>query len=393
MSADWLLVVGAGALQVPLIREAQQCGLSVLATDGNPEAPGAAVADAFECLDTYDLAGHQQLAASRPLVGVVTAGADVAPTVSAAAEAGGVRGIPLAVAQCTHNKALVRQGLRDAGFDSYQPAWEVGERHAPRGTACGFPCVVKPLSQRASRGVTLVPGALALPAAVRVARQYGDRYLIEARLHGTEHSVEAILGDGHLYWFNIVDRHFTYQTGVPIEIGHSNPTTLPLLARDRCKVMLLAIASALGVTWGPFKLDILWTHDGPKLLEATARLSGGWDSQGTSPLTGRHPLRQLIQLACGWAVDPQHAPAGAAACAAILPQRHGTVLRLPPLPATLTDVARLHWAITPGTQLAPPTHCADRAGFVLHWAETPESAWETARACAQWLAARIEVRP
>ena len=412
MTTPFVLCVGAGMLQVPLLQEAKALGLQVIATDGNPEAPGATVADAFYPIDTYDVPGHIHLVkhlrrrlSGVHVVGVVTAGADVAPTVAAAAQAAGVPGIPVTVAARSHDKAAVRDTMAMAGLSCYQPGWIVwipGDVPWPITHAIadeiGYPCVLKPLQQRASRGVSIVHDREALPCAVEKVRAYGERFLVEAYHTGTEHSVEAILSNEQLLWFNVVDRYFTYTDGIPLETGHVNPSRLSQLQQQRLELMLRLVAKALDVRWGPFKMDVLWTENGPILLEATCRLSGGWDCQRTSPLTGRNPLRTLLQVACQLPVDPMLAPQGYAACAAILPQETGILQQLPEdewhmVPGgeanTLGD--RILWTVHPGDLIHPPAHCAERVGFVMTWASTYEAAWASAQEHAAFLAPKMEI--
>ena len=406
-----VICVGAGPLQVPLLREAKAYGLHVVATDGNPEAPGASVADTFAPIDTYDLQGHFNLAMQLPyqgkqIRGVVTAGADVAPTVAVTAAVAQVPGIPLAVAARSHNKALTRQALHDVQLSCYQPCWThwTGWKgwkaiDAAVEQRIGYPCVVKPLQQRASRGVTIVHARGELPQALGKAKRYGSEVLVESYHTGTEHSVEAIFHDEQLLWFNIVDRYFTYEGGVPLETGHVNPSILSRLSQQRLEVMLRLVAKALGVTWGPFKIDVLWTADGPILLEATCRLSGGWDCQRTSPLTGRHPLQILLQLACQLPLETVPAPEGYGACAAILPQGTGTVRALPVsspglvhgYPGAILD--EVFWSVAPGDRIQRPEHCAERAGFVTTWAPTYAAAWEAAQGAATALAFTMDIQP
>lgn len=392
-----VVIIGAGLLQVPLIHEAKRMGLSVIVTDSNPMAPGVQVADAFFPASTYDieetLAYLPAMQAAHALRGVCTAGADVAPTVAAVAEAARVPGISVAVAHRTHNKAEVREVLDEAGLACYQPRYlcVVGDHSTALRTRVitessvigGWPVVVKPLQQRASRGVSIAATPDEFAIAVAKALPYGKEYLIEECLVGTEHSAEAILDtDGALLWFNIVDRPFSYESGTGIELGHINPTLLDAGVQQQIQLMLLAAARALGVMWGPFKVDVMLTADGPKILECTARLSGGFDCQKTSPLTGRHPMRQLLQLSCGLPVERQGQPKGFAACAAILPQRAGVVTSLPIEQGIL-------WAITPGQQIAPAKHNGERAGYVIAAADDYHVAWggaaSMAEACATFI--------
>ena len=412
---DAVLIIGGGLLQAPMALEAQRLGLLPIVTDGNPQAPAFAHAYEHHILSTSDVEGHVRLVESlrqwEPttgvhIIGVVTCGADVAPTVAAAAHAAGTPRIPLEVARMTHDKAAVRIALDTAGLARYQPRWlwrrETCTRHLEAEVAetCSYPCVVKPVEQRASRGISLVQERQALSGAIRKAFEYGATYLIEEQLRGTEHSVEGIFDtDGALLWLNIVDRFFDYSSGVPIETGHVNPGSLVPRIGTAVDRMFGNVAHALGVTWGPFKMDTLVTPEGhPKVLECTARLSGGWDCQGTSPMTARNPMRALLQLACGLPVD---APLtwkplqGYSACAAILPQVTGMVRALPARwpQMVMSYPQEVMWTIRPGDTIAPATHNGERAGFVLAHAQTYADAWHRAKSAADALADAVEVIP
>lgn len=419
--ADAVLIVGGGLLQAPLVLEAQRLGLLPIVTDRNPQAPAFAHAYEHYMIDTYDIAKHvalvKELRSWEPttgvhLCGVVCCGNDVAPTVAAAAHEAGLPGIPPEVARLTHDKAAVRFALTGAGLAHYQPRWLWRQETCTQGLeaevaeTCGYPCVVKPLEQRASRGVSIVYERQALAPAVQKAFEYGPSYLVEQCLVGTEHSAEMIFGlDGAPAWFNVVDRFFCYEDSLALETGHVNPSQLAPRIQDDIVVMLGEAAQALGVTWGPFKADIMITDDGPKILEVTARLSGGWDCQGTSPLTGRHPMRALLQLACGLSIDAPltWAPTqGYGACAAILTQRSGRVVRLPNRYDTMLwlenermhpgpHIADIIWAIMEGENIHPAIHNGERAGYVLAHAPTFDEAWQRAKTAADALAESVEI--
>ena len=355
-----VILIGASAMAIPLIHEAHALDLKVIATDGDPAAPGFAHADERLIISTYEATQTatllRHLADQYAYRGVVCCGADVAPTVATVAQTYQLPGIPAHIASQTHDKGIVRFVL-DTGLSCYQPYWQAYDRALPSDALdallakVGYPLVVKPRTQRASRGVSLVNTRDELMDAIAKADRYGRHMLLERRLFGSEHSAEAILQDGTLLWFNIVDRLFDYASGTPIELGHINPTSLDAKIQQQIQLMLLSCARLLGVTWGPFKVDCMVTDDGPKVLEVTARLSGGWDCQRTSPMTGRNPIRQLLQLACGLPVDAQPPAQGYAACAAVLPTQ-------------------------------PLAHNGERQAFVFTHGDDAALAWQTALAQA-----------
>jgi biotin carboxylase len=370
-------------------------------------------------VDSHRTLAHQLLDRhSYTMRGCCTAGADVAPTVSAVCEIWDTPGIPSVVAERTHNKYTVRKALDDAGLERYQPRWihmasagkdkridalrtdAFAREHCNMlGMIYDFslPIVLKPLSQRASRGISIVRHASEYYAAEGKVTQFGNAWLEEECLTGTEHSAEMILdGAGNVLWFNIVDRIFDYSSGTPIELGHVNPTCLTPEQVIDIVLMMGHVSKALDVTWGPFKADVMMTEDGPKILEVTARLSGGWDCQKTSPLTGRHPMRTLLQLACGMEVERQPKileVRNVAACAAILPQKTGVVTKIPTRwPQMLQSYPQeILWNVQAGDTIGPAQHNGERAGFVLAQGVTRYAAWIRAKEAADALAEAIEV--
>lgn len=408
-----VLVVGGGVLQCYMIHEAQTLGLRVLCTDSNPACPGATLADEFVALSTYDVAGHAVLGEQYQgrLAGVVTSGNDVAPAVAACALGAGVRGIPLEIARESHNKFLVRACLDEHDLHGYQPRWLFLDKE----DSCAeivryikadpwFPCIIKPLQERASRGVSILNTEEDVQQGVKHVLRYSDEFLIEELLVGTEHSVEIIRGEnGEILFFNIVDRYFDYRSGVPLECSHVNPTRLPQQEQEAMLHMITQAAIALGVTWGPFKIDCMLTTDGPKILECTARLSGGFDAQWTSPVTNRNPQRLLLQLACGLPLDPQPPMAeaeGYGAAAAILIQRTGVLERIT-LPLWAHSAESLGddrmdrdvvLMVNEGDQVHPAQHNGERAGYVLAHGSDYEATWALAQGIADAIADAMVIR-
>jgi biotin carboxylase len=245
----------------------------------------------------------------------------------------------------------------------------------------GFPCVVKPLHQRASRGVSLVDTPETFLNALHCVAQYEEMCLIEERLQGTEHSAEILFDrDGAVCHFHLCDRFFDYASGVPLEIGHINPSCLTLTQQAAIKAMLLESAAAMGVRVGSWKCDVIFTNTGPKILEATARCSGGYDAQVSYPrASGDNLLRRVIQVACDAEPTPQPPtrPDHYCAVASITLRKAGRIEELPMLGGEVI------WAVKPGESVQPPTHCAERAGFVVLEGSSYDVTWLHARMIAE----------
>lgn len=410
-------VIGAGILQSYLIEEIQEMGLCCLATDGNPHAQGFSLADEYATISTYDIQKHVSLAHDIPhrypwmkIIGICTAGADVAPTVAHVAHELGLPCIDPMVADMSHDKSRVRAALSLSTHTvDYQPRWKNAYTHElPHQImdGIGFPAVVKPLEQRASRGVSIVKNYHDLLLGIEKVSPYGSHFLIEECMEGTEHSAEVLFNkQGDVVYFNVTDRLFCYDNGIALEIGAMSPTALPQESCDAIKAMLLRSAKVIGVNFGAWKCDVMMTSSGPKIIECTARLSGGFDAQWLAPFTGRHPLRRLIEISCDMSIngasttyDMDHAD-GYAGVFTIIPRKGGRVISLEnPNGVSLrgslsedTDMCEVIWNVQPGDIIAPPTHLGERIGFLLVHAETYRSVVEGGLRTAKSLAWGIEV--
>src|SRR5688500_15731129 len=130
-------------------------GLSVVAVDRNPEAPGLEEADVAEVVDFSDVDAVVEVARRHAVDGVLTISADRAvPVVAAVAEALGLPGIGTDTAYVMTQKIAMRRVLADAGVP--QPEF-AAVRNVHEGYAAlervGLPAVLKPADSGGQRGV------------------------------------------------------------------------------------------------------------------------------------------------------------------------------------------------------------------------------------------------
>jgi biotin carboxylase len=327
-------------------------------------------------------------------VGVFTEGADVEVTVAAAAAAAGRPGIPLDSALNTKNKARMR-----ACFDRHgiaNPRWaEVAsvDEALAAASRIGYPLMVKAVDNSASRGTTRIADAAAIPAAVRAAidNSTTNSALLESCFTGSEQSVELLFTEtGDVHRLNIVDRPFAADPTFAIELGHLNPSALPDDTKRELFELTESAAEATGVSYGAFKADTILTADGPRILEVTARLSGGFDCQKTTPLaTGRNFIRAAMRLACGLPLDeadlrPTRAQYAAAWTAFPDP---GHVVRVDGIERALAlpGVAEVLLRVEVDDVIPEYRDCATRPSFVIAAGETPEQAIANAQRAADAL--------
>ena len=401
---DAILIVGGGLLQTPAVQIAQDMGLVVVMTDASLQAPAMLLADDPIALDTFDVEGHQRLVQSLMtqyhLRGVFTEGADVEVTVAAAAAVANLPGIPIEAAKNAKNKQQMRQCFDRAGIPN--PAWkevrsiEEGTRAAQE---LGFPLMVKAVDNCGSRGTTRVDCESQLDEAVRWAQGESTTQtaLLEECFQGPEQSVELLFESAtSCHRLNIVDRPFRKDGAYAIELGHVNPSQLDAKIQEQLFEMTEQAAAACGVQFGVFKADTMWTSAGPRILEVTARLSGGFDSQFTTPLsTGRNFIRAAMRLAVGLPFDPydlKRKLSRYAAAWAAFPSP-GMVNRIEGIDDVrdLPGVREVFLRVKEGDVIQPYTTCVARPAFVIAVGDTYEEAVVNAQHGAQAL--RIETSP
>ncbi len=200
----------------------------------------------------------------------------------------------------------------------------------------GFPCVVKPVSLSASRGVMRADDEAALSAAVREIRAIlaeaggaDEPILLEEYVPGSELSIDGLLTDGVLAVTAVFDKPDTPDGPTFEETLLVTPSRLPAPTLAAAIALAERAARALGLRRGPIHAEL--RIDGrsgaarPVMLELAARSIGGLCSRSLRFLDGTS-LEMLILLnALGVAVDLGR-PTGASGVL-MLPVERGGVLQ------------------------------------------------------------------
>jgi biotin carboxylase len=345
------------------VRAARELGYKVMLTDRNPACYCADKAERFIELSTFDVAGHVLLARvnSDDLAAVFTAGADPIVTVARAVEAAGCHGVPVGIAETCASKVQVRLALQNE--DVPQPAFTqvsgndlffVVDQFINIGGVNSV--IVKAMDSSGSRGHTRISQLEDIDwnAIYQKAIQYssGSRVLVEGWLDGMVLSVETLWYNGVMIPLNAVERPFD---GI-IELGHYNP-----LVTD-------AETYAGGHI---FKGDLIITDDGPKVLELTTRLSGGFDSGWTSPMAhGTNYTKGALLLALGRPLEeamPYFTPRWHrhAACIAVFGPKEGGVIKEIRGLEKAKEYAEIICLYQEGDQLPALTDCTQRVCFCI----------------------------
>jgi biotin carboxylase len=255
-------------------------------------------------------------ARTRPIDAVV--GVDDATSVVGAviSERLGLKTNPPAAAGAARNKLELRRCLAAAGVP--QPRyWPITLADDPVRAARNveFPCVLKPLSLSASRGVIRADDAVQLTAAVRriaailgaadvAARGDAARcVLAEEFIPGTEVAVEGLLTDRAFHTLALFDKPDPLDGPFFEETLYVTPSRLPIDLQHRIVAVTERGCAALGLTEGPVHAELRVNEGGPWVIEIAARSIGGLCSRTLRFGTGMSLEELILRRALALPID------------------------------------------------------------------------------------------
>lgn len=286
-------------------------------------------------VDPADIEGsvRRLLATVGAVDAVVAVDADMLPLAASLGAALRLAGnTPEAVA-AANDKAIQRRLWLAAGIA--QPQFQILPADATA-RSIDFPCIVKPVSLSASRGVMRADDEAGLSAAVSEVRAIlaeaggaGEPILVEEYVPGRELSIDGLLTDGALTVTAIFDKPDTPDGPTFEETLLVTPSRLPAPTLASATALAEQAARALGLTHGPIHAELrIDQRSGaarPVMLELAARSIGGLCSRSLRFLGGTS-LEMLILLnALGSVVDLGR-PVGASGVL-MLPVERGGVLQ------------------------------------------------------------------
>ncbi|MGH9002976.1 MAG: ATP-grasp domain-containing protein, partial [Acidimicrobiia bacterium] len=190
---------------------------------------------------------------------------------------------------------------------------ETGADVAAAAVEIGFPCVVKPVSLSASRGVIRADDPAQAAAAgtraraiVAEATGVDDAPLVVERyVAGTEVAVEALLRGGHLEVLAIFDKPDPLTGPYFEETLYVTPSRLPAETRARVVGAVAAAAAGIGLVEGPVHAELRIDDQGETwLLEVAARSIGGLCSRALRFGAGVSLEELILRHALGLPLDP-----------------------------------------------------------------------------------------
>lgn len=202
------------------------------------------------------------------------------------------------------DKYEMRKRLRDLEFDDI-PAMLVHSAEDIKRFAnkYDYPLILKPSRGKSSTGITVIKSegeifeAFYTSENATAPRLDQSILMVEPLLIGQEFSVEVISENGEHFIIGIVEKHVDEESKV--EIGHVFPAEIPKNIEKEIYDYTLRFLDTLNISHGVTHTDIIYTKDGPKIIETHLCPAGDKVPELIKDSIGIDCIKYLVELEAG----------------------------------------------------------------------------------------------
>ncbi|MCH7725054.1 MAG: ATP-grasp domain-containing protein [Planctomycetes bacterium] len=274
-----------------------------------------------------------EFSTAHPIDAVVPVDSQVVVVGASISAALGLRHNSVKSATAAQDKNCMKQQFRQAGVPSPKfTLCSLDEDREALADRVDFPCVVKPLSLAASKGViraddrgqfilavdrleTILQREYDTPTAVETcgdaeaesqvrSSALSRQFLVEQFVGGPEVALEGMLTRGELHTLALFDKPDPLDGPFFEETIYVTPSRLDADTQEEIARCAAQAAQALGLTEGPIHAELRLAKDGPSVIEVNARSIGGLCSRvlrfgagmSLEELIIRHALEEEFEL-------------------------------------------------------------------------------------------------
>jgi len=316
-------------------------------------------------------------------------GVDDDTTVLAAqlSEALGLQHNPVEAVKAARYKDIMRLALGEAEGVLSPAFWVLGTDEDPSRFAerVPYPCVLKPLSLAASRGVIRADNpqqfvdafgeivAILAEADLDAADPGATQVLVEEFIPGREVALEGLLIDGILTTLALFDKPDPLDGPYFEETIYVTPSRLPAATQALIATAAQRASAALGLRTGPVHAELRVNEEGAWIVEVAARSIGGLCSStlrfGSGTSLEEIILRQAAQLDLA-SLEREQRPAGTMMLPIPAAGRLHQVRGLAEAQA-VPGIDEVTISIPCGEQVVPLPRATRYLGFIFAHADTP----------------------
>ena len=307
-----MLILGAMAMHLPLIKRAKELGFYVITCDYIPENPGHKIADDAHFDSTTDLEAVLNLARKCQIDAIMTYNSDpAAPTAAYVAEKMGLPGNPYQAVKIMSEKDLFRAFLAENGlnvpdfgsFSDMENAMTVTRNF-------NFPVIVKPVDSSGSKGVTRVAEYQDIPSALTAAFQKSraGRVIVEEYIEpvGRQLHGDGFVNEGILEFLCLGDHYFDPVMNNFVPYSTAYPTAHSAEVVEHCREEIQRFITKVGFRNGGINVELRVSKRNGKvyIIDIGARNGGNFTPKIIEYATGFNFLDRAIRVAMGERIPP-----------------------------------------------------------------------------------------
>ncbi len=296
-------MIAGGHWQIPIVSKAKQMGCYVINSNLYADSPAFAYADVGLICNVLDKEKNLAFAKAEQVDAVVTDQSDIAvPTVAYVCEQLGLPSIGRQAAERFTNKHVMREYCQRLGFPTpeFTLCRSKSEAHA-FAAKVGYPFVLKPPSNQASRGVTKITSNDQIDDAFDIARHYSADSIVlaEGFIPGVELTVDGIkTSDKHYCLATSYKTHYKHNPMVAKQLFFANKH--PEIDFKQLHEQHNDLIRHLDLPFGQTHAEYKFYNGNFYLIEVAARGGGTLLSSHIVPLmSGVDANQMLIRMALG----------------------------------------------------------------------------------------------
>lgn len=295
---------------------------------------------------------------------------------------------PAVSVAATRNKYYFREVVSAAGLPSIRYQLFTFDE-SPKATPplTGFPCVLKPLSLSASRGVIRaddfpafvkafhrIVAILKQPDAIARGKEEATQILVEEFIPGKEAVLEGILIGGRLKTLALFDKPDPLEGPYFEETLYVTPSRLPSMIQDQIHKTATRLLEIFGLREGPIHAEFRINEKGVFPLEMAVRSIGGHCSQALRFEMGLALEEIILRHAVGIAVASCEREKSASGVMMIPIPAAGILKEVRGLKeaASVPCVEEIEISIKVGQPVVPLPEGSKYLGFIFARHPTPE---------------------
>lgn len=304
-----VIILGAGEMQIPVIKKVSELGYCSIALDYDADAVGLKYADKSYVVSSTDVDKVFEVAQKENVDALLTTSDYPVNVVAAVSEAMGLVSMPKEVAHICTNKFLQRELFSSHGINSPEFCL-VSDNGISVEKYNNYPYIVKPVDSSASRGVKKVNNSDELVKAVEEAKEYSRsrKVLVEQFIGGKEYSVETLTQNRKTTIVSITEKLVIGEGyGCFVEDTHIEPARITKEEWILIESEVVRALNAIQIDNSPSHTEVKLWNGKPYIIEMACRLGGDYITSDLVPLsTGVDMLKNLVNCSLGFPIDVSH---------------------------------------------------------------------------------------